>query len=231
MNNMELTGALVTAPTRAFERLKEKPRFLFPLLAVVLSTIAVLFWYYRIVDFDWLTDRMLSANPQMGEMTEQQREAASRMMSPGVITWSSLISVAVFLVFARVVETLYYLLAGNVTNVRHTFLQWFSLSCWTSLPHVIGTLSMAAFLLTSGSNQISSEELNLLSLNELLFHVPPDGKGYVLLSSLTLLHPWVWWLTVVAVRVWSGRSWLFSSVFALAPIVLLYGGWVLWAFR
>ncbi|HMN45915.1 MAG TPA: YIP1 family protein [Povalibacter sp.] len=228
MNNMELAGALVTAPAKAFENLKEKPRFLFPLLVIVLSTVAVMFWYYRIVDFDWLVDRMLSANPRMNE---QQREAAMKMMSPGIIMWSSLISVVVVLVVARVVETLYYLLAGNVTNVRHTFLQWLSLSCWTALPHVIGTLSMAVFLLTSGSNQISNEELNLLSLNELLFHIPAGGKGYVLLSSLTLLHPWVWWLTVVGVRTWTGRSWLFSSLFALTPIVLLYGGWALWAFK
>jgi hypothetical protein len=228
---MELASALVTAPTKAFENLKEKPRFLFPLLVILLSTVAVLFWYYRIVDFDWLTDRMLSANPQMGKMSEQERAAATRMMSPGIIMWSSLISVVVFLVVARVVETLYYLLAGNVANVRHTFAQWFSLSCWTSLPHVIGTISMAVFLLTSGSSQISNEELNLLSLNELLFHVPVGGKGYVLLSSLTLLHPWVWWLTVLGVRVWTGRSWLFSSLFALTPIVLLYGGWALWAFK
>jgi len=231
MNNMELASALVTTPTKAFESLKQQPRFLFPLLVILLSTVAVLFWYYRIVDFDWLTDRMLSANPQMGKMSEQERAAAMKMMSPGIIMWSSLISVVVFLVVARVVETLYYLLAGNVANVRHTFVQWFSLSCWTSLPHVIGTISMAAFLLTSGSNQISNEELNLLSLNELLFHVPVGGKGYVLLSSLTLLHPWVWWLTVLGVRVWTGRSWLLSSLFALTPIVLLYGGWALWAFR
>lgn len=231
MNNMELASALVTAPTKAFENLKEKPRFLFPLLVIVLSTVAVLFWYYRIVDFDWLTDRMLSANPQMSKMSEQEREAAMKMMSPGIIMWSSLISVVVFLVVVRMVETLYYLLAGNVTNVRHTFKQWLSLSCWTSLPHVIGTISMAAFLLTTSSNQISNEELNPLSLNELIFHVPAGGKGYTLLSSLTLLHPWVWWLTVVGVRVWSGRSWLFSSVFALVPIVLLYGGWALWAFK
>jgi|JRYD01.1.fsa_nt_gb hypothetical protein len=231
MNNMELTSALVTAPTKAFENLKEKPRFLFPLLVLVLSTLAVMFWYYRIVDFDWLIDRMLSANPQMSRMSEQEREAAMKMMSPGVIMWSSLIGVVAALVIARVVETLYYLLAGSVTNVRYSFKQWFSLSCWTALPAVIGTLSMAVFLLTSGNNQISNEELNLLSLNELIFHVPFGGKGYVLLSSLTLLHPWIWWLTVLGVRTWTGRSWLFSSLFVLTPIVLLYGGWALWAFK
>lgn len=192
MNNMELTGALVTAPSRAFEQLKEKPRFLFPLLVIVLSTVAVLFWYYRIVDFEWLTDRMLSANPQMSRMSEQEREAAMKMMSPGIIMWSSLISAMVVVVVIHVIEALYFLLAGSVANVRHTFMQWFSLSCWTALPHVIGTISMAVFLLTSGTNQIGNEELNLLSLNELIFHVPLGGKGYVLLSSLTLLHPWVW---------------------------------------
>jgi hypothetical protein len=86
-------------------------------------------------------------------------------------------------------------------------------------------------VLTATSNQVAYEEVSVLSLNELFFNKSVTDKGFTLLSSLTLIHPWAWWLTVVGVRVWSGRSWQFSSVFALAPIVLVYGGWALWAFR
>ena len=90
---------------------------------------------------------------------------------------------------------------------------------------------MVVYLLTANTNQISNEELSLLSLNELFFNKQMTDKGFALLSSLTLIHPWVWWLTVLGVRVWSGRSWLFSTFLALAPIVVLYGGWALWAFK
>ena len=227
MTNMELATALITSPSAAFADLKEKPKFWFPLLAVLLSTVAVLIWYYSFVDFDWLIDRMMSADARM---TEEQRTQAMAMMKPGFLMWSSVISVIIFVTAARALEALYFSLAGNITNVRHSYKQWFALCSWTALPHLIGALAMVAFLLTTSTNQISNEELQVLSLNELIFHVPIGGKGYVLLSSITILHPWAWWLTVVGVRVWTQRSWLFSTVFALLPSIVVYGVWALIAF-
>lgn len=234
MNNMELAGAIVTAPSAAFADLKEKPRFIFPLVVLCVTTAAILFWYYSFVDFEWFRDRLVSANPNVGRMTEQQREQAAKAMArmtPNIIMWTSMISVLIMIPAMRAIQAVYFLLAGNVVNVRFKFEQWFALSCWTSLPIVIATASMAVYLLTAGSNQIGYEEVSLLSLNELLFHKTMQDKGFALWSSLTVLHPWMWWLTVLGVRVWSGRSWLFSSVFALAPIALIYGGWAAWAYK
>jgi hypothetical protein len=230
MNNMELVGALVTSPSKAFADLKEKPRFWFPLLTVCLTTAAIFIWYYSIVDFEWLKDRLFSANPRMGKMTEQQRDQAMKMMSANFLMWSSVISIVVTIPIMRALEALYFTLAGNVANVRYKFEHWFALACWTGLPHLIGTAAMAVLLLTTSTNQVSNEELSLLSLNELFFNKGMTDKGFALLSSLTLIHPWAWWLTVLGVRVWSGRSWLFASVFALTPIVLMYGAWAVWAF-
>ena len=36
---------------------------------------------------------------------------------------------------------------------------------------------------------------------------------------------------IVGVRVWSQRSWAFSAIFILLPIVVLYGLWAAFAFR
>jgi hypothetical protein len=228
---MELAGAMFTSPSAAFPALKEQPRFWFALLAVSLSTAAVVAWYYSIVDLEWLKDRLLSANSRMADMNEEQRTRASKFISGNFLTWSSVIGAIITILIIRAVEAMYFTLAGNIVNIRFKFQQWFALSCWTALPHLIATAAMAAYLLTADSNQISVEELSVLSLNELFFNKSMADKGYTLLSNLTLIHPWAWWLTVVGVRAWSGRSWLFSSVFALAPIVLVYGGWALWSFR
>jgi hypothetical protein len=35
----------------------------------------------------------------------------------------------------------------------------------------------------------------------------------------------------VGVRTWSGRSWLFSCIFALLPYVLIYGIWAFISLR
>lgn len=231
MNNMELATAIISSPRSAFASLKEQPKFWFPLLAVLLSTVAVLIWYYSVVDVDWLVDRMLSGNPRTAQMSEEQRAQSAAMMKPAFLMVSSVISVFVFVAIARLLEALYFLIAGNITNVRYSYKHWFSLACWSTLPQVITALSMAAFLLTSGSTQISNEELSVLSLNELFFHVPFGGKGYLFLSSITLIQPWCWWLTALGVRVWSGRSWLFSTLFGLLPVIFIYGVWALFAFR
>jgi hypothetical protein len=167
----------------------------------------------------------------MGQMTDQQREQAGKFMSANFLMWSSVISIVITIPIMRALEAMYLTLAGNVANVRYKFEQWFAMSCWTGLPHVIGTAGMAVYLLTAGTNQISNEELSLLSLNELFFHKSMNERGFALLSSLTVIHPWVWWLSVLGVRVWSGKSWLFSSLFALTPIVIMYGGWAAWAFK
>ena len=42
MNNLETAVALATAPTSAYAELRERPRFWFPLLLVVLSAMSAL---------------------------------------------------------------------------------------------------------------------------------------------------------------------------------------------
>jgi hypothetical protein len=228
---MELAGGLVTSPSTIFPTLKHEPRIWFPLLAVCLAIAAVLLWYYSIVDIEWLQDRILSGNSRTAEMTEQQRVQAIKFMSAKLLMGSSLIGGVITILVMRALEATYFTLAGNIVNVRHSFQQWLALSCWTSLPHLVATAVMALYLLTASTNQLGYEELSLLSFNELFFHKSMDEPGFTLLSSLTVMHPWSWWLTVLGVRIWSGRSWLFASVFALAPIVLIYGVWALWTLR
>ena len=50
MNNLALSAALATAPSSAFVELRERPRFWFPLLLVVLTTVALNYWYFSVVD-------------------------------------------------------------------------------------------------------------------------------------------------------------------------------------
>ena len=62
-------------------------------------------------------------------------------------------------------------------------------------------------------------------------HIPIAGKGHTLASTLTVLQPWCWWLTIAGVRAWSNRSWLFCSAFVLIPILRMYGAWAAFSWR
>lgn len=225
MKNTELAWAILTSPSSAFVELREQPRFWFPLLTTVLGVVALVAWYYSIVDIRWLMEQMLSSAEGAAQMPEAQRAQAIAGTSRGVMLWSSVIAAAVGLVGIKLLEALYYSLAGKITNLERSFRHWLALAAWTGWPALLGVVASAAVMLAADTNQLGNGELAVLSLNELFFHVPLSGKGNTLLTTLTLLHPWMWWLSALGVRVWTGRSWTFSAMFALLPVVVGYGIW------
>jgi hypothetical protein len=231
MKSMELALTTLTAPGAAFRELRERPRYWLPLTLTLAGTVAVLFWYYSVVDIAWLADHLIDSNARLRQLPEAQREQAMASMTRTGLMVSAMVAAPLIIMVIRLIEAGYYSLAGKIANVQYSFRQWFALSWWTSLPHVLGIVTMAALLLLSDSNQLGSEELQVLSLNELFFHRAMGEPGAALLSSLTLLHPWAWALSVIGVRTWSGRSLAFCTVFALAPTVAIYGIWALFAFR
>ena len=231
MKDLALAWAMLTAPTAAFNELRERPRSLLPLLLILVGTVGVLAWYYAMVDIDWLADRLMDATPRTRNLPEAERTKAMAVMNRPFLMGSSVIGAAIVLLLMRVGEAAYFSLAGKITNVQYSFRHWFALACWTAIPQFLTVLLMVGYLLLSPTNQISNEELQLLSLNELFFHRTMGEPGYALLSNLTLLTPWVWLLTVIGVRIWSGRSWVFSTVFALLPEALIYGIWSIFVLR
>lgn len=227
MNNFAMLQALAFEPRRAFEAMAERPRSLFPLLLVALCSVGLVLWFYKVVDLAWLTDRTMRSGPLAGRLTEAQIEAqvsaaGSNPMRAGVIA-------AVFTCFAlviiRLLEAVYFLLAGKITNVQRSFGQWFALSCWTSVPSVLAAIPSAIVLLMATSSQMDQGELQPLSLNALFFRRAFDEPGFSLLTSINLLHFVALYLAALGVRTWSGRSWTFSIVFASLPWALIVGVW------
>jgi hypothetical protein len=129
------------------------------------------------------------------------------------------------------VGTLYLMLAGAITNVRYSFKHWFAFNWWAATPGIIAMIPSLLILATASSTEIPASALQPLSANELFVHAAPGDKGYNFLQSIGLVQLAACALTVIGVRVWSGRSMLFSIVFGLLPTVLIYGGWALFAFR
>jgi hypothetical protein len=227
MKNTALAWSIFVDPKAALAALEKSPRYWFPILAVALSSALALVCYYNFVDFAWLTEHMISSNPKLQQMSEAQRVKATGYMSKEVVASASVAGALVVLPGLRLLEAVYYLLAGRVTDIPRSFQQWLTLSSWSSLPAVIATIVMALFLLLHRGNQVSVEETQILSLNELFFHAQPGSPWYTILLSLTILQPWMWWLSVMGVRQWSGRTVAFSTAFVMLPVAVVYGCWVL----
>jgi Yip1 domain len=231
MNNLALTAALATAPATAFAELRERPRFWFPLLLLVATTAALMYWYYSVVDIEWFKDVIYGNNAQMQAMPEAERARAMGMVGRGMLLWGSVIGTIVALPCVFLLTALYFLLAAKVTKLPLGYKHWLALTCWTSLPILLGTVVAAIFMLMSDTTQISPSLLQPLGMNELLFHRPPGSPGQALLDSLSIPTVLSSILAVIGVHTWSQRSWTFSAILALIPLVLFYGIWAIFAFR
>lgn len=231
MNNVALSVAVATAPSSAFGDLRERPRFWFPLSVLVASTVAIVYWYYSMVDIEWLKDAMFSNNPDMQKLPEAERAAAMAMLGRNTLLWSSVVSAIFIFPIFFLLQSLYLLLAAKVTKLPQGFRHWFALSCWSALPLLLSTVVAAIFLIISDTTQVSPSVLQPLSINELVLHRPMGSPGHTLLESLTLPGVLSWILLIIGVRVWSQRSWAFSAIFILLPIVVLYAIWSAFAFR
>jgi Yip1 domain len=226
MNNIQLAVALVTDPKGAMREIEARPRFLFPLLITILVTVGITFWYFKVVDFDWFIDMTIRSSPRSKNLTEEQMAAASRVMTRGVLTWTSLIAVPFAIVIYRLLEALWYFLAGKVTKVQRSYKQWFALANWTSLPGLLGVLPAIPLLLGSKSVQLdAATAISPLSLNNLFFHRAMGEPGYQLFTNLNLIQLFTAFLVVLGIKLWSGRSWLFAVVYALLPVAVIAGIW------
>jgi hypothetical protein len=231
MNQLQLTLAWATDPKAAAREIEQRPSYWFPLLVVCLVTAGSAYMFYSWVDFDWFIDTTLRSSAAGRRLTDAQLAQAAHVMSRNTTKWASVISGFVLVPIIKLLGALYYLLAGKITGISRSFEQWFSLNCWTGLPQVLSSLSGVLVLVTTTNRQLDPGILSPLSLNELFFHLPMGAPAYTLLTSINLLQFASLFLTALAVRLWSGRSWLFSSVFALFLPVLILGVGTLWALR
>ena len=233
MNDLTLLTSLVTNPAAAINSIRERPRFVFPLVITALISAGMIYWFYSVVDFEWLKHQMFDNAPQFQKLPEAQREQAINFMSRNTLMWGGIVGVVVILGAVFSLWATYLLVAGKAAGVRFKFEQWFALACWTTLPAVVLNSIIAALMIltSSDASQLMPDSLRPLSLNELFFHRAIGQPGQSFLAGFDLLSLWTIALTVLGVRIWSQRSLLFSCVFVLAPNILIYGLWALVAFR
>lgn len=231
MNDFAVATSLATSPSSAFTELRERPRFWFPLLLLVISSAIVVTWYYSVVDVEWLKEQLFGNNPDMQKVPAEQRAAAMSFVGRNSLVVGGIVGTFIGMPAVFLISALYYLIAANVTKVRLGYKHWLTLVCWASLPILLNTVASVLFLLLRDNDQIAPGILQSLSLNELLFHRPPGAKGQTFLDSLSIPAFLSMALSIIGVRVFSQRSWLYSSVVALLPMVLLYGIWAFFAFR
>lgn len=191
-----------------------------PLLIVLVGNLLLQVWYANHVDISWFADQTLA--PKAASMTADQLRDARARFTPGSMTFFSLIGIVGFFVW-YLLQALYFFFAAKIGGYREQgFGTWLSFVVWTSFPAILAMLATALYMLSTSSRQISPVDMDITSLNTLLFHVPYAHKGQFIASSLRLTTIWSWVLMVIGLSTWTGKSLGKAAMVVLAPYAVLY---------
>jgi Yip1-like protein len=198
-----------------------------PLALIAVLSVVFQIWYANRVDVSWFANQTLA--PQAANMTADQMRTAQARFTPTSMAVFGIIG-TVFIVIWYLIQALYFMLAAKVGGWQQQgFGNWLNFIAWTSMPAVVGFIASAAYMLSTRSQQISPVDIDVTSLNTLLFHVPYAHGGQALASSLRLTTLWSWVLMVIGVSAWTGKDTVKSCIAVLSPYLLCYIVWIGWA--
>lgn len=222
MSPLNTLVAIFLEPAKAMAAVRERSMVLLPLLLPVLGNIALMAWYYGMVDFPWLQDQMISA---MGNVPAEQAEAARGFMQRGTMMTGAVIGIGVVVPLMLVLSAVYYLLVAKVMGSELGFGKWFAFNTWAAVPGLLLIPVGVVQILTHSHGQLAPEALNPLTLNTLLFQLPSGSAWAGMLNSINLTMIWSIVVAVIGFRVWMNKSTVTSAIVVLAPYVVIYGIW------
>lgn len=216
---------IIASPSKAFDEIKQHTAWLWwALLTNVLLALAVYAYFYSWVDFPWLVEETIRSVP-----AENRAEAADKIrefMQPNTSMMISLVFIVLVTFVVYLIQAVYLNLVNKVTagaNIK--FGQWFSFSAWANFVSIFASIASFVVILMAPTNQLSSTELQPLSLNALLVHAQPGETWANWATSISLITLWTVFLTALGFKRWTGVSTGKSWLITLIPYVLIFGIW------
>lgn len=214
-------GRVILEPSPTFARLKDKPRGWLPLLVSILLSIAIMYWWTSTVDFAWLREHMAAGRP---DMKPEAQEALAKFLTPGRMMLTSAGGAVIGTIVVFAIAAAYYLIAARTIGNDIGYGKWFSFVAWTNVPHLLVVPLMALQVATS-HGQLAPEDMNMVSLNFLLFHLPMSHPWASFMNSMDLATFWTIALASVGLKAWTGRPTGTCVTIAVIPYLIVYGLW------
>ena len=222
LSSVSILTDIITAPSRAFAALKERPTVWLPLVILIVAYSAVSVAYTSSVDIAWMLDQQLQQAPNMTDAQRDQAVKAALRISPTVYGVIAAPTAAIFIPLLFALTSLYYSAVSFVTGDGVKYKQWFALTSWCFVPVVFGLLAALVHVLAGDARFMRQEELNPFSFGNLL---SIDMAGVTRAQrALFSLDPTLIWSVVLAIigyQSFTKRSLPFSAAVVLGPIVLI----------
>jgi hypothetical protein len=208
-------------PAAAFTRLKEKASPWLPLLAMIIPTALLMFWWIHTLDFSWMRDQMIAATPNL---PPEGKAALAKTISPNFMLISTELGVLLGTPIVMALVALYYLLAGKVLGAQASYGKWYGFVAWAHVPYLLG-LPLIAFQIATSHGHVLPHELNMLTLDYLVLHMPAGNPWAGMAQNLDLLAIWSAIVCTIGLRTWTGRSVVACAITAFLPMVVIYSLW------
>jgi hypothetical protein len=226
-SNTSPVSALMTMfydPRRAFAMLEPKRHAWLPLVLLILSSTALMLWYFSVVDFSWLMDQIFASIKDASK-----REQAKGMMSKSMMQTTTVITSLVTYPAISALIGVYFMIVGKSTNKDVSFGAGFALSAWAFVPALLMLPMGAVAIAMASGGQLGFSELNPLSVNQLFFHHDMAHPMTGVLDSINATSLWSVFLMVVGYQVWAKAARATALKVVLIPYFTIYVLWFAFA--
>ena len=208
-------------PMKAFAMLEQRRAVWLPLLLTMALSAALISYYYSVVDFEWVKERMLASITDPA-----QREQSMAMMSKTMMMSGSLASAVLGVPILSAIMGLYFMISGKMISKEFSFGQGFALAAWSSIPMLITSVLGMIQVMLSTTGQLEFTDLNPVTLNQLFFHLEMGKPWAALLETVSLATIWQIALLIVGFQVWAKVSRATALKVTLMPYLVIYGIWI-----
>jgi hypothetical protein len=208
-----LTGVFFE-PAKAFEDIASRPRWLTPLIIIMVCAISVSVVFSQRVGWERFFRQQIESSPRTAQMSTEQKEQAIAMQSKfGPIMGGAgvLIGLPIYYLIASGV------LLGIVSGIMSApvkFKQVFAVMCYASLAGaVVSSILTLAVMFLKSPDQFNLQ--NPLAFNPGAFMDPQGGSKflYSLATSLDLFSLWTIFLIAVGLKAAGGKKLSFGGAF------------------
>lgn len=215
--------ALITmfhSPGAAFAMLEPRRHAWLPLVLLMTLNVALTMWYFAVVDFAWLQEKMFASLPGTAE-----REEAARFFSKSSLQVMTVAGTLFYVPAMAAISALYLAIVSKVARRDFSFAQGFALSLWAWVPSLLLLVLGAMQLVLNPDGQLELTELNPVSLNQMFFHLAAEHPWAAFLESLSVFTIWIALVLAIGYRVWAKVSRATAAKVVLIPHAVVYGIW------
>ncbi len=219
-----LTGVFFE-PTKTFADIAERPRWLVPLVLLILASVVYMILFTQRVGWDGTIRQQMESNPRTAQMSPEQRERAITMGAKFASISAYAGPVVGIPVYDLIVAGVLLGIVAGLMSAPVKFKQVFAVVCYAGLPGVlVAALSIVVMFLKK------PEDFNLrnpLAFNPGVFMDPQSSSKflYSLATSLDLFVIWTILLIAVGLKAAAGKRLSFGG--ALFAVVLPWAAVIL----